>query len=499
MISKKSLKWEELYEVALRDSRPEPYGKNSNFVYSQLGIPISLADAMSVEDKLPTDGPERRKILKDLLISAQQNANEVMMGIITPQEKVKRRIIAGFVLAGILLAFSLVFRSIYRTFSPKDYTGKDKGWQFKKYFWAYVLLLPAVLTILVWNYVPLARGSVMAFQNYKVLGDSAWIGLDNFGNLIVDSAWWSSIWNAMRYSLLVLALTFLPPIILAVFLQEIPKGKLLFRMIYYLPAVISGLVTMVLWKQFYEPSEFGVLNKLVLSTPAIVFILFGGILAYVCFAFARRLFFYRMLLPMWAFILAGGVLFYTMSTLSFPVLFPYGESFDTIASNFIPRLFEFNTEPYRWLYSADTAMIACVIPMVWAGVGPGCLIYLAALKGIPDDYYEAADIDGATFIDKILFVVFPTLKALIIINFVGAFISSWYSSTGNILVMTGGDVASRTETAGLYIWYKAFTYLNFGSATAAAWMLAFFLIGFTVYQLRILARVEFKANTNDKK
>jgi multiple sugar transport system permease protein len=129
--------------------------------------------------------------------------------------------------------------------------------------------------------------------------------------------------------------------------------------------------------------------------------------------------------------------------------------------------------------------------MIWAGMGPGCLIYLAALKGIPDDYYEAADIDGASFIDKVLFVVFPTLKALIIINFVGVFIQSWYGATGNILAMTGG--AADTEVVGLHIWYKAFTFLKFGPATAAAWMLGFMLIGFTVHQLRILSRVEFKA------
>jgi multiple sugar transport system permease protein len=138
-------------------------------------------------------------------------------------------------------------------------------------------------------------------------------------------------------------------------------------------------------------------------------------------------------------------------------------------------------------------MISCVIPMVWAGMGPGCLIYLAALKGIPDDYYEAADIDGASFIDKILFVVFPMLKALILINFVGAFIGSWYAATGNILLMTGGG--GNTEVAGLHIWYKAFTYLKFGPATAMAWMLGFMLIGFTVHQLQILSRVEFRAAT----
>ena len=131
--------------------------------------------------------------------------------------------------------------------------------------------------------------------------------------------------------------------------------------------------------------------------------------------------------------------------------------------------------------------------MVWAGMGPGCLIYLAALKGIPDDYYEAADIDGASFIDKILFVVFPMLKALILINFVGAFIGSWYAAAGNILLMTGGG--GNTEVADLHIWYKAYTYLKFGPATAMAWMLGFMLIGFTVHQLQILSRVEFRTAT----
>ncbi len=140
-------------------------------------------------------------------------------------------------------------------------------------------------------------------------------------------------------------------------------------------------------------------------------------------------------------------------------------------------------------------MLACVIPLIWAGMGPGCLIYLAALKSVPDELYEAADMDGATFIDKIIFIVFPILKPLLIINLVGAFIGSWLHATANILAMTGG--AARTEVAGLHIFYKAFIYLKFGPATAMAWILALILIGFTVYQLRILSRLEFRT-TGDK-
>ena len=492
----------ELYDVALATGRPEPFGQNSNFAYEQMSIPLQFAESMELSDKLSSDPKLRTEQLRKIIREAEARANEIMIGDITDAERTKRRVIACCVLAGILVAYFFVFRKIFRIFTPpKSILGvKQETWGFRRYFWAYVLLIPAVLTILLWQYLPLARGSVMAFQDYKIIGESAWVGVDNFGNLIVDSYWWSSIWNAFRYSMLVICLTFLPPMILAILLQEVPKGKLLFRMIYYLPAVISGLVTMLLWKQFYEPSEFGALNQIVLSIPAFGFVGIGAILMIICFMFARRLAFYRLWGVMTIFIIVGFVLFGAVSALAFPVLFPGHESLGEMASKLLPRLFQTNSEPYRWLFNPNTAMIACVIPMVWAGMGPGCLIYLAALKGIPEDYYEAADLDGATFIDKILFVVFPTLKALIVINFVGAFISSWYHSTGNILVMTGGDAATKTETAGLYIWYKAFTYLNFGPATAAAWMLAFILIGFTVYQLQILSRVEFKnAGASEKK
>jgi len=492
----------ELYQVCLDCGKPEPYGKNSNFAYERMSIPLQIAEARELSDELSPDPKVRTEQLRAILKKAEDDANEIMIGDITNAERARRRVIACCLLAGILIAYFFVFRKIFRIFTPpKSILGvKQETWGFRRFFWAYLLLVPAVLTVFLWHYVPLVRGSVMAFQDYKIIGKSVFIGVDNFGNLIMDGAWWSSIWNAFRYSLLIISLTFLPPMILAVLLQEVPKGKLLFRMIYYLPAVISGLVTMLLWKQFYEPSEFGALNQIVLRIPAIGFIGIGAILMIVCFMFARRLAFYRLWGVMTIFIIVGFILFGAVSALSFPVIFPGHEPLSVTCSKFLGRLFQTNSEPYRWLFNPNTAMVSCVIPMVWAGMGPGCLIYLAALKGIPEDYYEAADLDGATFIDKILFVVFPTLKALIVINFVGAFIHSWYSSTGSILVMTGGDAVTRTETAGLFIWYKAFTYLNFGPATAAAWMLAFILIGFTVYQLRILSRVEFKnAGATEKK
>lgn len=484
--------WVETYDIAIATGRPEPYGRNSNVAYDLMTTPLEKAEQMAIRGDLPDDSATRLEVLEKLLRQAEDRANEIMMGIVTPRERQTRRVAAVGVLLALVITFTLVFRRVIHAFTPE--TVADGAvrvvWGFRRYKWAYLLMLPAVLTVLVWQYIPLAQGAGMAFFDYKLLGSSTWVGVDNFGDLLFDSYWWNAVWNSLRYSLLIIALTFLPPVALAILLQEIPRGRLLFRLIYYLPAVVSGLVTILLWKQFYEPSERGALNAVLLRIPAAGFLLLAAGLLVLAFAFAARLRRNDMNLAAWGFILAGIALFLTVAGMTRPILLPPGEEMLESISLIFPRLAERLPEPYRWLSNPDTAMLSCVIPMVWAGMGPGCLIYLAALKGIPDDYYEAADIDGATFIDKILFIVFPMLKPLLIINFVGAFINSWYGAEGNILVMTGG--AANTEVAGLHIWFKAFTFLKFGPATAMAWMLGFMLIGFTVYQLRILSRVEFK-------
>jgi multiple sugar transport system permease protein len=86
-------------------------------------------------------------------------------------------------------------------------------------------------------------------------------------------------------------------------------------------------------------------------------------------------------------------------------------------------------------------------------------------------------------------VIFPILKPLVIINFIGVFIGAWMSSA-NIQAMTAGGPTLKLQ--GYTFFFEASTYLNMGPATAMAWLLGFMMIGFTVYQLRILSRLEFK-------
>ena len=493
--------WKQAFEIAIETGQPEPYGRNSNFAYQLMTVPVQKAQQMARDGELPDDAEARIDMLHELLKKHVVNANEEMIGIVAPQERRLRRIAAFTLLVTILIAFAWVFRRVMRTFTPEDVRQRGGGWGFRRYWLAYVLLLPALLTVFLWQYVPLVRGSIMAFQDYKLVGPSTWVWLDNFGDAIWDHRWWGSLWTSARYCFLVIILTFLPPVVLAILLQEAPWGRLLFRTIYYLPAVITGLVTMLLWKQFYEPNENGVLNALLMRVPALANVIVGAGLLVLALMFARRLMFHHSVFPAVLFTLAGALLMLTFLMLARPVLlaslpesFEQWSIFDQ-AAELVSRLFRVPEEPYRWLTDEKTALVACVIPIVWAGMGPGCLIYLAALKGISDEFYEAADIDGATFVDKVLFVVFPILKPLLIINFVGVFIGASLSSA-NILPMTGGQYG--TETADLHIFYKAYMYLGLGPATARAWMLGLILIGFTVYQLRILSRLEFRTTGSEE-
>lgn len=291
---------------------------------------------------------------------------------------------------------------------------------------AWSVMLPALLTVILWQYLPLIRGTLMAFYDYKIYGNSQFIGLANFIEVMTSPDFWNSVRATVLYVGISLSIGFVAPILLALLLNEVPKGKILFRTIFYLPAVTTGLVIMFLWKMFYDPTPYGFLNRIML-----------------------------------------------------PILHSL-------------RLVSPDVQYIDWLHTPGLAMLCVVIPGVWAGAGPGSLIYLAALKTVPEDLYEAIAVDGGNFWHKIRYIMLPAIKPLILINFIGAFIGSFHAMQ-NVFVMTGGGPANSTMVLGIHIWTNAFLYLRFGYATAMAWVLGSVLIGFTVMQLRMLKRVEFRA------
>jgi len=143
-----------------------------------------------------------------------------------------------------------------------------------------------------------------------------------------------------------------------------------------------------------------------------------------------------------------------------------------------------------WLGNPQLAMFAVVLPGIWAGAGAGSILYLAALKNIATERYEAADLDGATWVQKIRFITLPGLKPLILINLLGVFIAG-FKAMENVFVLTQGGPLNATRTIGLEVWQNAFMFLKFGYATAAAWVMGSILIGFTVIQIQSLLKMRF--------
>jgi ABC-type sugar transport system permease subunit/ABC-type glycerol-3-phosphate transport system substrate-binding protein len=306
-----------------------------------------------------------------------------------------------------------------------------------KHLLAWAFLAPAIISVFLWQYIPVGWGSVMAFLNVHIMGGSDWVGLDNFVKVAMRPLFWLAWKNTLIFVGLSLAMGFAAPITLALLLSEIPKGKTLFRTLYYLPALTTGIVTILLWQRFYDPTEYGLMNRILLS-------------------------------------LNGGVLVHLNHLFSFLHL-PWQ----------VPLI-----HAQQWLLNPRLAMAACILPGVWGGMGPGCIIYLAALKAVPEEQYDAADLDGAGIFQKAWHVTLPAIFPLVLINFIGAFIGAFHGMQG-ILVMTGGGPDHATHVIGLELWYQSYVLANYGQSTAIAWMLASLLVGFVVMQMRIVGRMKF--------
>lgn len=126
---------------------------------------------------------------------------------------------------------------------------------------ALLFLAPAVASILLWSYYPLVRGAVMAFQDYKIVGGGEWIGLDNFIRVATDPNFWASWGRTLEFVGITLLVGFFAPVLLAVMLCEIPRGKVFFRFLYFLPHLTSALVVALMWKTMFDPTAEGLLNK----------------------------------------------------------------------------------------------------------------------------------------------------------------------------------------------------------------------------------------------
>jgi multiple sugar transport system permease protein len=123
----------------------------------------------------------------------------------------------------------------------------------------------------------------------------------------------------------------------------------------------------------------------------------------------------------------------------------------------------------RWLGRPDTAIWTLIILAMWQ-FGSPMLIFLAGLRQIPNEYYEAAEIDGANAWGKFLRITLPLLSPIIFFNLVLQTISLFRVFT-SAYIITEGQPLDTTLFYALYLFNRAFETFQMGYAAAMAWVL----------------------------
>lgn len=278
--------------------------------------------------------------------------------------------------------------------------------------WGYAFIAVALIAFALFTAYPVINAFIISLQDYRPLG-STYVGLENFKDSFSDSLFWKALKNTGIYTILTVPFNiFLSFLISILILPFRKKTQTVFKAIYYLPAVASGVALSVVWLWIFDPLKSGIANQIVMF--------FG----------------------------AGN---------------------------------------QNWLGSSATAMFSLVLMSWLSSHGTAIIIYLAALLGIDNSYYEAAEIDGASFLQKLWFIVVPFLKPTTLFLLVTGMIGS-FQVFQNAYLMTGGGPDHATTMVGLLIFNNAFTYFEFGQAAAQSLMLAAIIAIVSFIQFKFLGK-----------
>lgn len=291
-------------------------------------------------------------------------------------------------------------------------------------FQGFLFILPWIIGFLVFAAGPVFASLALSFCKWDILTPAQFVGFKNYAKMTADPLIRKSLANTLYYASAIIPLGMVGALGTALLLNQKLKGMRLFRTLFYVPSVTAGVATYLLWSWIFNPN-LGLLNR---------------------------------------------VLRYQI---------PWPDFSGGIGIKYIPLV----ANPPGWLTSPEWAMPALIIMALW-GVGGGMLIYLAGLQGIPEEYYEAAMLDGASTTQKFWHVTIPLLSPTIFFNLIMSIIGS-FQVFGAAFVMTGGGPSNATLFYVLYLFQNAFMYFRMGYASAMAWLLFIIILTLTLIQFKI--------------
>ena len=169
------------------------------------------------------------------------------------------------------------------------------------------------------------------------------------------------------------------------------------------------------------------------------------------------------------------------------LVFRYIFNTEGLLNYFLTRIIQVTPANVRWLDTRWSGLTVAMILGIWKGVGWNMVVFLAALQQVPQDLYEAAEIDGCGAWKKFVSVTLPSIRGTILFALIMLTIGGFNVFT-SIKMITGGKPAHQTDTLLTWMYYKAFSTGKFGYAAALSFVMAL--------SLGLLAILQFKAMQN---
>ena len=279
----------------------------------------------------------------------------------------------------------------------------------------YLFLLPALMLLVVFFFIPFFQTVVLSFQDYSSdIYNATYIGLQNYIALFRNPIFYKVLINTFLYLIVAVPILAIFPLFLAILLNREIKGLTLYKILIYLPVVVSIVVAAIAFKWLY--ADQGILNYI-----------------------------------------AQG----------------------------------FGLKPIGWLTDPRWSLYSVIIVTIWKGIGYYMMIDLAALMSVPNELYEACDIDGASFLRKHLTVtiphIMPTIALVVTISSISAM-----KVFAEIYVMTKGGPLNSSKTIVYYIYERAFENLDLGYASAMAVVLLVIVMIFSLINIFCFERKKYQ-------
>ena len=279
----------------------------------------------------------------------------------------------------------------------------------------YLFLLPALVILAVFFFIPFFQTIGLSFFDYSSsIYNPEFTVLKNYIDILHNPVFYKVMVNTLIYLVVAVPVLAIFPLFIAVLINQKIRGITLYKILIYLPVIVSIVVAAIAFKWLY--AQEGILN-------------------------------------------------------------------------YIMQLF--HLELIGWLTDPKYAIYSVIIVTIWKGIGYYMMIYLASLMSVPNELYEACDIDGANFWQKHMTVTVPHLMPTIALVSTISSISA-LKIFAEIYVMTKGGPLDSTKTIVYYIYEKAFENLDLGYASAMAVILLVIVMVFSLLNIFVFERGKYK-------